>query len=212
MHAPIPDVEMQDDEGLRPRNGPRLGPMLLRVLRKPQSLLAVWNWKSALLSVMFRGPIFFGAALTKGFAAALSALFVETFICALGVGLYNALVQTLRKAEPLWATGLLLSVVFPGCVQAIEYTIHRLRATPHLHTAAIISLCVSGFSTLFNWYAMRRGALMVGRNSSGLLVDLRHLPRLIFGFISEPFRLLRRRHRSDYSQAPEPTKPAQYQG
>lgn len=174
-------------------NAPRLGPLLWRVLQRPQVLLSVWNWKSALLSVTFRGPIFFGAAISKGLAAALSALLLETLICALGVGLYNALVQTLRTAQPLWATGILLSLIFPGCVQAIEYTVHRLRGTPHLHTAVIVSLCVSGISTLFNWYAMRHGALMVGRNSSGLLSDLGRLPRLIFGFVSEPFRFIRTR-------------------
>ncbi|SEG53491.1 hypothetical protein SAMN05421819_3359 [Bryocella elongata] len=187
--------------GEEPR--PHLLTLLGALIRRPQTLFSVWNWKSALLSITLRGPIFFGAALSKGFGAAFGALLAETLICALGVGLYNALVQTLRRAEPLWATGVLLSLVFPGCVQAIEYTIHRLRGTPHLRTAAIISLCVSGISTLFNWYAMRNGALMVGPDSSGLLSDLRHLPRLILGFVIAPFRFALRRIRG--STIPDPS-------
>jgi hypothetical protein len=163
---------------------PRVGDVLGAILRRPQGLLALWNWKSALLSVAMRGPIFFTAALSRGAHAALTALLLETAICAVGVGLYNALVQALRQAQPMWLTGTLLGLVFPGCVQTVEYLAHRAHGTPHLKSAAIVSLCVSSVSTLFNWYAMRNGALLVGQNSRGLLSDLRRAPRLILGFLT----------------------------
>lgn len=174
-------------------SAPPLGQAVAGILRRPQRLIAVWNWKSALLSVTLRGPIFFTAAFSHGAKAALGALLAETVFCALGVGLYNALVQSLREAEPLWLTGVLLSVVFPGCVQVGEYVMHRLRGTPHLHAAVIASLCVSSVSTLFNWYAMRQGAMMVGRQSSSLGADLRRLPTLIFGFVALPVQWVLRR-------------------
>lgn len=172
---------------------PLLLPLLGEIVRQPQRLLAVWNWKSALLSICLRGPIFFSAAISRGLHAAITAVSLEAIVCAFGVGLYNALVQLLRGARPLWATGVLLSVVLPGCVQAVEYTAHRLRGTAHLRTAAVLSLCVSALSTLFNWYAMQRGALMVGAGTSTLLDDMRQLPRLIAGFLLQPLRWIRSR-------------------
>jgi hypothetical protein len=39
-------------------------------------------------------------------------------------------------------------------------------------------------STLFNFYAMRRGALAVGRDTPSMLDDLRAMPRLITGFLA----------------------------
>jgi hypothetical protein len=175
---------MTDTVAVSNEGAPRVGDVLRMLVQQPQRLLAVWNWKSALLSIAMRGPIFFTAALSKGAGAAMTALLLETAICAIGVGLYNALVQNLREAQPMWLVGVLLGLVFPGCVQTVEYLAHRAHGTPHLKTAAIVSLCVSGVSTLFNWYAMRNGALLVGRSSNGLLSDIKHVPRLILGFVT----------------------------
>jgi hypothetical protein len=162
---------------------PRLQDLLAGIFFRPQQLVLFWNWKAAVLSMVLRGPIFFTATLQKGWRAALVTLLMESLFCALGVGLYNALVQILRDASPQWLTVVLLTVVFPGTLQALEYLLHGLRGTPHLHAAALTSLCVGAMATLFNWFAMRRGVMLVGRKAGGLWSDLRRMPLVLLNFV-----------------------------
>lgn len=163
---------------------PRLVNLLFGILRRPYQLLQLWNWKSALLSIILRGPIFFVAGIRQGWADAVAALLAESIFCALSAGFYGAVVQTLKDAEPRWLTGVFLTVVMPIIFQVLEYLLHWFRGTPHLRIAEIVSLVVSGVSALFNWYAMRRGTLLVGRGSGGFGGDLRRLPLLLFGFLA----------------------------
>ncbi len=166
------------------QNGPRFVSLLFSILLRPQQLLLLWNWKSALLSIVLRGPIFFGAAVRQGWKAAIAALFTESIFCALSAGFYGAVVQTMKDAEPQWLTGVFLTVVVPIIFQVLEYLLHWFRGTPHLRVAGIVSLVVSAVSALFNWYAMRRGTLLVGREGGGFGGDLRRLPRLLFEFFA----------------------------
>jgi hypothetical protein len=162
----------------------RFGDSLCGLLLRPQQLLLLWNWKSALLSIFLRGPIFFAAALRQGWQAALAALFTESIFCAWSAGFYGAVVQILKDAEPPWLTGIFLTAVVPVTFQVLEYVLHWFRGTPHLRVAGIVSLVVSAVSALFNWYAMRRGTLLVGREAGAFGGDLRRLPRLFFGFLA----------------------------
>jgi hypothetical protein len=165
-------------------NGPEFADLLLGLLRRPQQVLLLWNWKAALLSIILRGPIFFAAAVRQGWQAAMAALLTESVFCVLSAGFYGAAVQILKDAEPQWLTGIFLTVVMPVIFQVLEYVLHWFRGTPHLRIAEIVSLVVSGLSALFNWYAMRRGTLLVGREAGGFGGDLRRLPRLLFGFLA----------------------------
>jgi hypothetical protein len=162
----------------------QFGNLLLGLLWRPQQLLLLWNWKAALLSIVLRGPIFFVAAVRQGWHAAIAAFLAEAIFCALSAGFYGAVVQILKDAEPQWVTGLFLTVAMPVTFQALEYLLHWFRGTPHLRIAAIVSLFVSAISALFNWYAMRRGTLLVGRGSGGFGGDLCRLPRLLLGFLA----------------------------
>ena len=174
--------------------GPRFVALLLDILRRPQQLFLLWNWKSALLSIVLRGPIFFVAAVRHGWEAAMAALLTESVFCTLSAGFYGAVVQTMKDAEPQWLTGIFLTLVVPASFQALEYLLHWFRSTPHLRIAGIVSLVVSAISALFNWYAMRRGTLLVGREGGGFGGDLRRLPRLLFGFLAIlPGKIARRR-------------------
>jgi len=158
--------------------------LLSEIARNPQKVLRLWNWKSASLSVILRGPIFLVAAIRQGWAGVIGALFAESAFCALSAGFYGALVQSLKDAEPQWLTGVLLAVLIPALFQGIEYVLHWFRRTPHLRVAEIVSLTISGISALFNWYAMRRGTLLVGGEGASFGSDLGRLPRLIFGFLA----------------------------
>ena len=161
-----------------------LAASLSAIARRPHQILVLWNWKNAALSIVLRGPIFLVAASRRGLEAALAALFTESFFCALTAGFYGALVQTLKDTEPEWLTGIFLAGVLPILFQALEYLLHWFRGTPHLRVAEIVSLVVSALSALFNWYAMRRGTLLVGGEGGSLGGDLTRLPRLLLGFLA----------------------------
>lgn len=157
----------------------------------------LWNWKSALLSVILRGPIFLVAAVRHGWQAAFGALLTESVFCAVSAGFYGAIVQSLKDAEPQWLTGIFLAAVVPLIFQVLEYLLHWFRGTPHLRIAEIISVIVSGLSALFNWYAMRRGTLLVGGEGGKFGGDLRRLPRLLVGFLAILPRKMASKARND---------------
>ena len=161
-----------------------LARLLFALLRSPQKLLRLWNWKSASLSVILRGPVFFAAAIRQGWAGVVGALGTEAAFCAISAGFYGVLVQSLKDAEPQWLTAMALAFVIPALFQSIEYALHWFRGTPHLRIAEIVSVVISGLSALFNWYAMRRGALLVGGEGASFGSDLGRLPRLIVGFLT----------------------------
>ena len=157
---------------------------LANLLRRPQRILFLWNWKAAWLSILLRGPIFTVAAVQRGLGATVSALLAECLFCATTAGFYGAVVQIMRNAEPEWLTIVFLTVVLPAVFQGLEFLLHWLHGTPHLRLAEIASLIVSAISALFNWYAMRRGTLLVGGEGSSFGSDLRCLPGLIWNFLS----------------------------
>jgi hypothetical protein len=166
---------------------------LLNQLRNPSRLVLMWNWKSALLSILLRGPIFFVAAVRHGWQATVSALMVETAFCTVTAGFYGAIVQDLREAQPEWLTVLFLTVVLPIIFQVLEFVLHKFQGTPHLRLAEIASITVSAFSSLFNWYAMRRGALLVAGEGGSFGSDLIRLPRLFLSFlVALPRRIVER--------------------
>lgn len=173
-----------------PGRPPNFGPhrpvldLLFDLIKHPKELLLLWNWKAATLSIILRGPIFLGVSVRRGWHEALGALCTELIFCAISAGFYGAVVQCLKDGEPQWFTGVLLALLVPLLLQGFEYLLHWFRGTPHLHVAAIVSLIVSGLSALFNWYAMRRGTLLVGAEGGGFGTDLGRLPRLLLGFLS----------------------------
>lgn len=163
--------------------GPPFFEALSSLLRQPQRILFLWNWKNAWLSIILRAPIFLGVTIRRGFLVSASAILVECLYCALTAGFYGAFVQTLRDAEPEWLTLVFITVIVPAVFQVFEYLLHRFHGTPHLKLAEFISIGASAISALFNWYAMRRGALLVGGEGGSFASDLRRLPRLILSFV-----------------------------
>ena len=134
------------------------------------------------MGIMLRGPIFLAATIHQGISATLSAVLTECVFCTITAGFYAAIVQYLRNAEPEWLTIAFLTVVMPGLFQGLEFLLHWAGGTPHLRIAEIVSIIISGISSLSNLYAMRRGTLLVGGEGSSFSSDLRQLPRLFFEF------------------------------
>jgi hypothetical protein len=142
-----------------------------------------WNWKSALLSSIFRANLFFAVNFTAGARRAFAAAAAEFLLRLAASGFYGALTESFRNAEPPWAAALVVSLLLPSISHSMELLVHWLRGTPHLRTSIIASICFTGVSTAFNWFAMRKGALVVGEGHRSLWSDLARMPRLLTEFL-----------------------------
>lgn len=171
----------------------RVGDVLLDLMARPQQLVRRWHWKSALCSTTMRTILFFVVNLSAGLDAATAAAATECVYRAVTAGFYGALTQTLRMAEPAWLAALTAMVLLPGVGHVLEAGVHWYRGTTLLAASVAASVTLSVISTLFNLYAMRRGALVVhDADAASLLSDLRSLPGLVVGFVRVPFQLLGR--------------------
>ena len=158
-----------------------------------RNLFALWNWKSAILSIMLRVPVFAVAAVRTGVEATAAAMLTEAVVCGFNAGCYAAVVQVLRNRKPVWLTALLITVALPVVGQIIEYEVHTWRETPHRMIAVIISTILSAISSLFNWYAMKQGTLLVGSEGRSFACDVCRIPVLLGRFLLIGPRWLLRR-------------------
>lgn len=172
-------------EELYGKNDPQtFGQALAELLGHPwEMLVARWNWKAALLSSIFRAWIFFAANLDAGLAAAISALTTEFAYRAAISGFYGAVIQSFRRVQPAWQSALVMSLMVPAVSHSIEFAVHQLRGTERLARSILASVAFTGLSTLFNLFAMRRGALVVDEGGESLTRDLRRMPRILTEFI-----------------------------
>jgi hypothetical protein len=162
-----------------------LGTALFDLTVRPVDLLVRrWNWKAALSSSLVRGIIFFLANLSSGWRAAFGAMAAEWMYRAISSGFYGAITQHISEVDPEWEAAVCLIVLLPLFSHSIEFLVHWLRHTPNLKTSIISSISFTVISTLFNFYAMRRGAMVVGANAASLGSDLRAMPRVIAGFVA----------------------------
>lgn len=156
----------------------------LNLIRNPADLLLRrWNWKSAMLSPLFRSQIFFVVNLRAGWKAAVGAMAAEFAYRALASGFCGALTQSFRGAEPAWMAGLAVAVMLPLVSHSMELLVHWLRGTPNLWASMAASAAFTAVSTVFNWYAMRKGVFVVGEGSASLAADLQRIPRILFEFV-----------------------------
>lgn len=143
-----------------------------------------WNWKSALLSVCLRAPIFFAATLRRGLEAMSVAVVVEAVYSAAISGCYGAFVQKLRNARPAWAAGILIVIVMPAILFWFDYLLHLATAMPNLKGGMVAAGILSLLSSLFNWFLMSRSSLLVGKEGHSLVNDLKRMPRLVVDFLA----------------------------
>ncbi len=179
----------------------------LGLLREPvRRLIYRWNWKSAVLSSLLRASLFFATNLTAGLPAAFAAMRTELVFRAITSGFYGALTENFRDAEPPWAAAITVMILLPIANHSIEFVVHWLRGTRNLASSILASMVLTAFSTLFNLFVMRRGALIVGEGRRSLTSDLTQMPRLIGAFcLLLPrycYRKFRERRDGDPSQRP----------
>ena len=153
-------------------------------------LLEQWNWKAAVLASVLRSAIFFFATLKAGWHAASAAMLLEFCYRALTSGFWGAIAQAFEDARPIWLATLAALILVPLLSHTLELLLHLLEGTPRLWAGMLTSILFTVLSTLFNLYAMRRGALLVGAEDRGFASDLRRMPLLIAGFVAAGPRLL----------------------
>jgi hypothetical protein len=190
-HAAAPRLA---ERAAAPPAGEHVADVLVGLVRHPSRLVRLWNWKSAIMSSWFRATVFFFANVSAGWGAAFAAMLTELSFRGLTAGFYGALTQSFCAAEPRWLATLTTMVVLPIATHVTEYFVHWLRGTARLERSIMLSVFFTVVSTLFNLYAMRRGALIVGEGRNTLWHDLRRMPRLILAFIALPVAWLRTRN------------------
>jgi hypothetical protein len=168
-----------------PKQTKTIRDVLLDLRSNPgELLLRQWNWKSAAFSSVIRAFIFLFANLTAGWRAAAGAMAAEFLFRAITSGFYGSLTQAFRQAEPACMAAVTILILLPLISHSLEFAIHLARGTPKLLPSMIASIAFTEISTLFNFYAMRRGALVVGVGGSSLAADMRRIPLLIAGFVA----------------------------
>jgi hypothetical protein len=158
--------------------------LTLLATRPLDLLVRRWNWKAAFFSSLIRGIIFLLANLTSGWRAAVGAMLAEWCYRALTSGFYGAITQVLGEAEPEWQGAVAAMVLLPLSSHTLEFAVHYLRHTPHLRASIVSSMIFTVISTLFNFYAMRRGTMTVGKGCPTIGEDMRAMPRVIGGFLA----------------------------
>lgn len=171
----------------------RLSIVLWRLLRNPYAaFVRSWNWKAAALSVILRAPIYLATTLRSGWKQAALAAFAEGAYSAGLSGVYAAFTQAVRGAEPQGAVACLIVALLPAIALVLDSLLHWAVGTPHLRAGVMASFVVSVISSLFTWYSMRRGTLLVGGEGCSFWLDLSRLPGLTVRFLLEPFHFIRR--------------------
>jgi hypothetical protein len=154
------------------------------LIRHPvRNLVFRWNWKSALLSPVVRGGLIFAANASTGLSGGVGASCIEVAYRALTAGFCGAITESFRLVEPYWAGQLTVVVAIPGASDALDFLIHHSLRTPNLGWSAVVSLSWTVFSTAFNYFAMRRGAFIIGSGQRSLFHDLISLPVLLIAFL-----------------------------
>ena len=99
-------------------------------------------------------------------------------------GFYGAMTEAFREAEPAWAAALTVMILLPLANHSLELVVHWMRGTQKLLPSILASIVLTIFSTLFNFYVMRRGTLIVGAGRTSLGTDLLRIPGHVLDFIT----------------------------
>ena len=161
-----------------------LSQALPEMIRRPlRTIVPPWSWKAAACTATIRAVAFFVTNLRSGRGEATKAMLVEAVYAIFVGGLIGAISQHLRRAKPLWATGLLICVALPGMMTIAQFGVHHLAKTKHQSSGLFVSFCLAVLAAAYTWYAMRHGAMLGGIDETTVRHDLRSLPRISFDFV-----------------------------
>ena len=150
--------------------------VFVSLLRHPAQIIFRWNWKAALLGAILRASFYFTVykASKENWLVTMTAVGVELLFRFLTSGISGALVQSFRRARPVWMATLLVSISLPIFSHSVEFfthyaqekyfsTIFAAAENNARQKAFAISVLFSVLSALFNLFMMRHGVLLVGR-------------------------------------------------
>lgn len=165
----------------------------------PLQLLLRWNWKAVLMAMIVRGGFYFTIykVSSESWLVTLTAVAVELFFRFFTTGIAGALVQSFRKAKPVWLANVIVSIMLPAFSHTVEFITHYAQERYLFDVFAAsadgvarkrafaISVLFSVVSVLFNLHAMRSGALLVGagEDTQSLKDDFKQIPRLVAEFV-----------------------------
>ena len=173
--------------------------VFVSLLRHPAQIIFRWNWKAALLGAILRASFYFTVykASKENWVVTMTAVGVELLFRFLTSGISGALVQSFRRARPVWMATLLVSISLPIFSHSVEFfthyaqekyfsTIFAAAENNARQKAFAISVLFSVLSALFNLFMMRHGVLLVGAGdeTNSLLDDLKKIPALVLEFIT----------------------------
>ncbi|MBK6722530.1 MAG: hypothetical protein IPO41_15390 [Acidobacteria bacterium] len=168
------------------------------LLHHPLQLVARWNWKAAMLGAIVRASFYYTVyqASRENWAVTLTAVGVELVFRFLTTGLAGAVVQSFRRATPIWQANIIVSILLPAFSHSIEFVTHYVQERYFFdifaasqdgvarQRAFAISVLFSVISVLFNLFAMRHGVLLVGAGEETRTLgnDMKRMPRMIGEF------------------------------
>lgn len=169
------------------------------LLQHPAQVITRWNWKAALLGAMLRASFYFTVykASKENWAVTLTAVLVELSFRFITSGISGALVQSFRRAQPIWLATLIVSISLPVFSHTIEFITHYgqekyfssvfpASENNSRQIAFAVSVLFSVMSALFNLFMMRHGVLLVGagRETKTFWNDLKMIPSLVLEFVT----------------------------
>jgi len=100
--------------------------VLKNLLHHPMQMITRWNWKSAFLGAVVRASFYYTVyqASRQSWAVTLTAVSVELIFRFLTTGMAGAVVQSFRKATPLWQANIIMSIALPAFSHGVEFLTH----------------------------------------------------------------------------------------
>ncbi len=191
--AEADDLEEVRDEQIS------VGDVFRSLLHHPAQIITRWNWKSAMLGALLRASFYFGVyqASRESWLVTLTAVAVELSFRFFTSGISGALVQSFRRAQPIWLATLIVSISLPVFSHTIEFITHYgqekyfssvfpASENNARQIAFAVSVLFSVMSALFNLFMMRHGVLLVGagHETKTLWNDLKMIPSLVLEFVT----------------------------
>ncbi len=176
-----------------------VGDVVRSLTSHPLQLITRWNWKAALLGSALRASFYFTVykASRESWFVTMSAVGAEFVFRMFTSGVSGAIVQSFRRATPVWFATLLVVLLLPTFSHTVEYFVHYIQEnwmtsvfSPSQNNARTrafaFSVAFSVLSAFFNIFVMRHGVLLVGagEETKSLGADLKQIPMLIVEFIA----------------------------
>ena len=175
-----------------------IGDVFRSLVQHPAQIITRWNWKSALIGAILRASFYFTVykASKENWVVTFTAVLVELSFRFFTSGISGSIVQSFRRATPIWLATLIVTITLPIFSHTVEFITHYAQEN-YFNTvfaasqnqarqkAFAISVMFSILSALFNLFVMRHGVMLVGAGSEtkSLLSDLKRIPLLIVEFV-----------------------------